>query len=211
MGFLERAPEGKPPQSMQTIICHGDSLTAATDLEPHQGWPALTAAVLKISIINSGIDGDTSGGLLARFQSDVVRHKPDAAVILGGTNDLWWDLEIGQIQANLFAMACHAQSNRIKPVIGLPPPIHLERAQFSSGLQPAAGWEACCCKLSALVDGLRSACRACMIACLDFHSPFRAPDGSVVGELYLPDGLHPNAEGHRRMADAAARLLGQVP
>jgi lysophospholipase L1-like esterase len=193
------------------IVCHGDSLTEASDVNPAEAWPALMAARLNAKIINSGIGGDTSGGLLGRFYHDVVRHRPKAVIILGGANDLWWDIDIGPIQANLFAMACQARFHHITPVLGLPLPLLAERARTQDMLQPAAGWEVCCRKLAALVDALRSASRACSITCLDFHSLFLDPRGSVRGELYLGNGLHPNASGHRRMADAAVDLLRALP
>lgn len=189
------------------IVCHGDSLTEATDVKPGEGWAALMAALLKAEVINSGIGGDTSGGLLGRFYPDVIRHRPQAVIILGGANDLWWDLDLGQIQANLFAMACQARFHGIRPVLGLPPPLHGERARTQDMLQPIAGWEVCCRKLAALVEALRSASRASSITCLDFHSLFLDPRGIVRGELYLGNGLHPNAAGHRRMAEAAVDLL----
>jgi lysophospholipase L1-like esterase len=91
---------------MKKIVCHGDSLTEAPDLAINYTWPILVERRLNLKTINSGIGGDTSGGLLGRFYADVVRHQPDLVVILGGTNDLWWDLEVNQIQANIFAMAC---------------------------------------------------------------------------------------------------------
>ena len=193
------------------IVCHGDSLTEAADVNPGESWPALMAARLKAQIINSGIGGDTSGGLLGRFYPDVIRHRPDAVILLGGANDLWWDLDIGPIQANLFAMACQARSHGITPVLGLPLPLHAERARTQDMLQPAAGWETCCRKLSALVDALRSASRACSIACLDFYSLFLDLRGAVRDDLYLANGLHPNAAGHSRMADAAVDLLRTLP
>ena len=193
------------------IVCHGDSLTEAADVAPGEGWPALMAARLKAEVINSGIGGDTSGGLLGRFYPDVVRHQPAAVIILGGVNDLWWDLDIGLIQANLFAMACQARFHGITPVLGLPPPLHGERARTQDMLQPAAGWEACCRKLSALVDALRSASRACSLACLDFHGLFLDPGGGLRDELYLGNGLHPNAAGHSRMADTAVDLFRTLP
>ncbi len=52
---------------MRTIVCHGDSLTEGSDLEKNYTWPHLVENNIKVSVINSGIGGDTSGGLLAVF------------------------------------------------------------------------------------------------------------------------------------------------
>ena len=75
------------------------------------------------------LGGDTSGGLLARFYPDVVRHTPDMVLIMGGTNDLWWDLDINLIQANIFAMTCQAEYHNIVPVVGLPLPLHMQNVR----------------------------------------------------------------------------------
>jgi lysophospholipase L1-like esterase len=91
---------------MKKIVCHGDSLTEAGDAEKGYVWTALVENRLGIEMINSGIGGDTSGGLLGRFYADAIQHRPDMIIIVAGTNDLWWDLEINTIQANIYAMAC---------------------------------------------------------------------------------------------------------
>ena len=78
----------------KTLICHGDSLIEASDLDRPSTWPSRVARGLKINVINSGIGGDTTGGLLGRFYPDVIRYQPEIVVILAGTNDLWWDLDI---------------------------------------------------------------------------------------------------------------------
>jgi acyl-CoA thioesterase-1 len=189
------------------VVCLGDSLTAASDVGPGESWHALAAAQLGAEFVNCGIGGDTSAGLLSRFQADVVARRPQAVILLGGANDLWWDLDLGPIQANLFAMACQARFHRIVPAIGLPPPLDARQARTRDMLRPLAGWDACCRKLTGLVEALRAAARACEIACLDFHRPFLDSGGTVRSELYLENGLHPNPEGHRLMAEAAAGLI----
>ncbi len=103
---------------MRTIVCHGDSLTEGSDLEKNYTWPYLVENRVNVNVINSGIGGDTSGGLLGRFYRDVIRHQPEMVVILGGTNDLWWDLDIKMILANIFAMACQAQYSQNCPDCG---------------------------------------------------------------------------------------------
>lgn len=52
---------------MKTLVCHGDSLTAPDEPDRGHSWPSLVGSRLKINVINNGIGGDTTGGLLSRF------------------------------------------------------------------------------------------------------------------------------------------------
>jgi lysophospholipase L1-like esterase len=68
---------------MQKIICHGDSLTQGADIEPAFRWPSLLQNALGgVQVINTGIGGDTTAGLLSRFGADVVAPQPDAVLIM---------------------------------------------------------------------------------------------------------------------------------
>jgi len=192
---------------MQTIVCHGDSLTEGTDLNPSYTWPLLVENQVKVKIINSGIGGDTSGGLLGRFYHDVIRHKPEAVLIMGGTNDLWWDLDINLIQANIFAMTCQAEYHNIAPVVGLPLPLHMENIRQQEMMAPLGGWENCARKLERLVEALSTAAKQSDIACLDFYHLFLDNNGDIQEKFFLEDGLHPNKDGHLLMAAAAAEFL----
>ncbi len=192
---------------MKTIVCHGDSLTEGADLEKSYTWPQLVENKIKVTVLNTGIGGDTSGGLLARFQHDVVQSKPDLVVILGGTNDLWWDLDINLILANIFAMACQAQYRDIVPVVGLPLPLFMENIRNQNMMAPIAGWDRCINKLSELVDALAVAAKESEIACLDFYHPFLDTNQKVRGDYFLEDGLHPNKQGQRLMAEKMVELL----
>ncbi|UCD79407.1 MAG: hypothetical protein JSW26_29105 [Desulfobacterales bacterium] len=192
---------------MKKIVCHGDSLTEASDLEKNYTWPALVENRLNVQIINSGIGGDTSGGLLGRFYYDVVRHKPEMVIILGGTNDLWWDLDVNLIQANVFTMACQAGFHSITPIVGLPLPLLLANIQRQEMMAPVAGWQKCVQKLADLVAALATSAKESDIACLDLYHPFVGKSGEPLAEYYLEDGLHPNKRGHRRMSEKVVDLL----
>jgi lysophospholipase L1-like esterase len=192
---------------MKTMVCHGDSLTEGADLDKSYTWPQLVENKVRVTVLNKGIGGDTSGGLLARFQQDVVQNKPDLVVILGGTNDLWWDLDINLILANIFAMACQAQHRDIVPVVGLPLPLFMENIRNQNMMAPIAGWDRCINKLSELVNALAVAAKESEIACLDFYHPFLDTNQKVRGDYFLEDGLHPNKQGHRLMAEKMAELL----
>jgi lysophospholipase L1-like esterase len=192
---------------MKTIVCHGDSLTQGADLNPNYTWPVLVENQVGIKIINSGIGGDTSGGLLGRFYHDVVQHKPDVVLVMGGTNDLWWDLDVNIILANIFAMTCQAEYHNMAPVVGLPLPLYMENIRQQKMMAPIGGWENCIQKLDRLIDALSFSARESDIAVLDFYHLFLDDNGKVQGNYFLEDGLHPNKEGHMVMADAAARFL----
>ena len=192
---------------MKTIVCHGDSLTEGSDLNQNYTWPRLVGNRLNVEVINSGIGGDTTGGLLGRFYHDVVRHQPDIVLILGGTNDLWWDLDINIIQANIFAMACQAQYHNIAPIVGLPLPLFTPSIQRQDMMAPIAGLEKFVGKLSELVEALATSATESEIACLDFYHLFEDTAGAVLEKYYLEDGLHPNKKGHYRIAEKAIEHL----
>jgi lysophospholipase L1-like esterase len=192
---------------MKKVVCHGDSLTEGSDLDKNFTWPILVENRLNLDVINSGIGGDTTGGLLGRFSYDVVRHKPEMVIILGGTNDLWWDLEVNLIQANIFAMACQAQFHDITPIVALPLPLQMENIRRQDMMAPIAGWQKCVRKLSDLVRALTASAGESDIACLDFHHPFLDENGETIAGYYLDDGLHPNKQGHLMMAEKTVDLL----
>jgi lysophospholipase L1-like esterase len=82
--------------------------------------------------INKGVAGDTSGKMLARFQTDVIDLHPDIVHILLGTYDVSsetpWQVACGPATgatatcANLDAMVTMAQAAKIKVIIGTPTP-----------------------------------------------------------------------------------------
>jgi lysophospholipase L1-like esterase len=53
---------------MKRIICHGDSLTEGKDIEVAYRWPSLLQNALDTEVINTGIGGDTTAGLLSDSQ-----------------------------------------------------------------------------------------------------------------------------------------------
>ena len=42
----------------------------------------------EIRVINAGIGGNNSRNLLARIDSDVLRHRPDLVILMVGSNDM---------------------------------------------------------------------------------------------------------------------------
>ncbi len=192
---------------MKKIVCLGDSLTEGVDLERCYRWTAGVESAVGVEVVNRGIGGDATGGMLSRFYPDVLSLKPDMVLILGGTNDLWWDLGVNTILANIFSIACQARYHDITPVVGLPLPIFKEAAQRQDFAPPMGGYDHCLEKLSSLIKALEGAAGDSDIPTLDFYHPFFNAEGEVEGDYFLEDGLHANKEGHRRMAGKTAAFL----
>jgi lysophospholipase L1-like esterase len=192
---------------MKTIVCHGDSLTEGSDFNKNYTWPLLVENRVNANIFNSGIGGDTSAGMLGRFYEDVVRHNPDIVLILGGTNDLWWDLDINLVQANIFAMTCQAQYHNIAPIVGLPLPLYMDNIRQQKMMAPVGGWEKCVHKLAEMIESLAVSARENDIVCIDFYHIFLDANGAVLGKYFLEDGLHPNKQGHLLMAEKMVEVL----
>ena len=192
---------------MKTLVCHGDSLTEASELDRQSIWPSLVQNRLEIKVINCGIGGDTTGGLLSRFTTDVVQRRPDYVLIMGGTNDLWWDLDVKLIRANIFSMTCQAEYHNIIPLVGIPLPAVIKRAQLQDFAAPEGGYERWLNRLTTLAKSLTTAAELNDIACLDFYHPFCTSSGKIQEKYFLEDGLHPNPAGHKLMADKAVELL----
>ena len=192
---------------MKTLVCHGDSLTAAAEMDQRSIWPSLVESELKIKVINSGIGGDTTGGLLGRFYPEVVQRRPEAVLIMGGTNDLWWDLDIKMVLSNIFTMTCQAEHHDITPLVGLPIPMAVKKACAQDFAAPEGGYDHCVVKLAALAKALALSAKQNDIACLDFYHPFCDNSGNPAGEYFLDDGLHPNEAGHRLMAEITVKML----
>ncbi len=197
-------------KAKKTLVCHGDSLTNACELDGPSPWPSLVAKRLKIKVINSGVGGDTTGGLLSRFYPEVVQQRPDFVLVMGGTNDLWWGLDVKLIQANIFTMTCQATHHDIIPLVGLPPPIVVEMARHQEFAAPEGGYERCVQNLAALVKALGLAVKHYDVVCLDFYHPFLNESGNPIENYFMADGLHPNQAGHRLMAEIATKMLSRL-
>ena len=195
---------------MKRIICHGDSLTEGKDIEAAYRWPSLLQNTLGTEVINTGIGGDTTAGLLSRFATDVIPRKPDAVILMGGINDFWWDLPIKTSLANLLTMAYHSQFHGIAPLFGLPMPFDIDRAAKQPYSPPEAGYDQLLAKVKSLREKLKSTADESDIPVLDFYHLFIDDDGQIRSHLFLDDGVHANRQGHRLMAELAMSQIGNL-
>lgn len=90
---------------MNPIIFIGDSLTFGFGLHSSEGFVYKISKQLPSEVIlNKGINGDTTTGILSRYHRDVLSKKPKAVSILCGTNDLLSGRSVQSIVENIELM-----------------------------------------------------------------------------------------------------------
>ncbi len=195
---------------MKKIVCIGDSLTRWGQVSETVMWPYLLQELLGIPIINSGVSGDATTGMLGRFYQDVVAHKPDYVIIMGGGNDVWWDVPRTVTRANIYSMIKQALHHHITPIIGIPAPACPEA--FNPDWVPALGFERFKEEYhkyaQSLIDDMASV-NGFLV--LDFRDKFYDESGRVIKEYFLLDDGHLNEAGNWLMAQIAADYLKTKP
>jgi lysophospholipase L1-like esterase len=99
-------------------------------------------------------------------------------------------------------MVVQARHNGIAPILGLPLPVNVRAARAADFAPPLEGYDRFTKKLDALLKALVSHAGEGEAALIDLHRPFLSDTGQVQSDLFLPDGLHPNRDGHLTLAAA---------
>ncbi len=185
------------------VVCLGDSVTG---IYYHTGgrraYPELLEIALKkaapnaqISVINAGISGQSTNHGLERLDRDVLNHQPDIVTISFGLNDMT-RLTPEQYRANLEQLIDRCQKSHATVVLCTP------NAVIDSAARPID-------RLMVFCDVLRTVGREKSVAVCDQYRAgerhrLRDPWG---WRLTLSDEIHPNGDGHRRMAEELCRTI----
>ena len=174
------------------IVALGDSITYGYPYAPELSWFNLAAKMLKIAYINRGVNGDTTTGMLRRFEREVAVENPSHVIIMGGTNDVYGAERPETIVANIEQLLCLVQQCGAVPILGIPIPCndHHEEAILSL------------CR-----DGLKQLAAKMTIPSIDFHAALVDSSGMRIKEEYHVDGLHPNEAGYQLMGTIATEVL----
>ena len=169
----------------QKIVCIGDSITFGYEITHTEKWTALLSDSLKIEVINCGVNGDTTAGMLSRFEQILLKHEPTHILITGGTNDLWFGLKDELIISNIFAMCRQAKHNKIIPIVGIITP------SFSLNELNFIGEDYAEC-IRSFQNILIRFCDDKALDYIDFSV-------NMQKEHFMEDGLHPNIKGQQLM------------
>ncbi len=186
----------------QTVVTYGTSLTAGgawvgqfgAALEA--GWPGLA------KVVNSGQGAMWSKWGVDHLDERVIAKKPDAVLIEFGINDAFLEYKtpVAEARANLLQMidrilAAKADTEIILMTMNPPVGVHLER-------RPA---------IAEYYEMYRSVAKERGLRLVD-HAANWAPllaDDRARFDRYVPDGIHPGAEGCQQViTPALLKALG---
>ncbi|HYI76491.1 MAG TPA: arylesterase [Chryseolinea sp.] len=183
----------QPITAPKVILFYGDSLTAGYGLSTEEAFPALVEKKLNksekaVRIINAGLSGETSAGGLTRLDW-VIRQPIDIFILELGANDGLRGLPLDETQKNLQLIIdkVKAKFPKVKIVIAgmMVPP--------NMGPEYTA-------KFQKIFPDLAKKNNASLI-------PFLLQDVAGNEKLNLADGIHPNVEGHKIVADNVIKIL----
>jgi acyl-CoA thioesterase-1 len=188
-----------PSDPAPVVLCLGDSLTAGLGLDPAQAYPALIqdkidALGWPYKVVNAGVSGDTTAGGLRRIDW-LLRGRVDVVVLALGANDGLRGIDVAVTRANL------------EKII----------AKVKAGSQAAGG-------ATVVLAGMQTPPNMGPEFARDFRTlfpelaeqndvpliPFLLEGVAADQQLNQSDGVHPNAEGQRLVAENVWRVLEGV-
>ncbi|HCU24616.1 MAG TPA: hypothetical protein DF383_06340 [Deltaproteobacteria bacterium] len=174
------------------VIALGDSLTYGYPFGKNLSWVKLAEQELRIPFLNQGVNGDTFREMLRRLTIDVLDLKPEFCIVLGGANDVYQGMAVALMQSNLSKIASLLKKNKIKPLLGLSPPLRDE--VFEKELGKFRRW-------------VKRFAKDHRFVAVDFYSPFLDSKKKRLLPSCLEDGVHPSLKGYQSMAKAAVEVL----
>lgn len=168
-----------------TIVAVGDSLTEGLGVDEESAYPAVLERKLedqgyRYRVINAGISGETSSGTLSRIKW-VLTLKPDIVILVIGANDGFRGIDPVLIESNIRRIIEALKTRNVIVVLGgMKIVLNLGRdyTRAFAALYPEVAESEDVIFIPFFLDGV-------------------AADPA----LNQPDGIHPTAEGYRRIVD----------
>jgi acyl-CoA thioesterase-1 len=176
------APAGA---SGRVIAALGDSLTAGLGVAPDEAYPAQLEARLKregydYRVINAGVSGDTSAGGLRRVDG-VLKLRPDVVIVALGANDGLRGQPVQALRDNLLAIVRKARGANARVLLAgmrVPPNYGPDYTR----------------DFAAVFSEVARRTNAPLV-------PFLLEGVAAQVRFNQGDGIHPNAEGQRLIAE----------
>jgi acyl-CoA thioesterase-1 len=186
-----RVPSPAAAGATLRVVALGDSLTSGHRLPRREAYPALLEAELQqagvpATVINHGVDGDTTGGALRRLDT-ALAEAPHILIVALGANDGLRGVPVTQVRSNLERIIERAQGSGVEVLI-----VGMEAL-------PLYGWQYTI-DFHRVFPELAAKYDVPLV-------PFMLNGVLGNADLMSPDGIHPNAAGARMIA---ANILPQL-
>ena len=193
------------------IVAMGDSTTAGTPgfESPREAPPKgrgdetsqyaywLMKAHPEWEVINQGVNAQRSDVIAGRFEEDVIALKPAVVVIIAGVNDVYQGRPAKHVKDQLAAMYKRAQKAGVTVIAGSIIPYNSATPDQNARMHEINDW----IRAQAQADP--------RMLFVDTRAAVTAP-GQPDTLISSPDGLHPDAAGYKRMADALEPAIRQA-
>lgn len=182
----------KVSTNLPKIIAFGDSLTAGFGLAETESYPFLLQRRLisdgfDYEVVNAGVSGDTSLGGAERARWVLEQENAEIVILALGANDLLRGMPVDSMKKNLASILELAKEKNIKVLLcGM-------LAPESVGAEYQREYVSAFSDLAKEYD-------------VEFM-PFLLEGVALEKSLNQADGIHPNAEGTRRMTANIYRAL----
>ena len=183
-------------EAHKTILCFGNSITAGYGLDPDLAYPNVLEQILNedgydYKVMNAGLSGETSAGGLTRIDW-VLQNKIDVFILELGANDGLRGLPLIQTKSNLQSIIQKVKKKYPEAQIviaGMMVPPNMGKDYAT--------------EFSYVFNELATENDAILI-------PFLLDGVGGKPELNLPDGIHPNIEGHKIVAKNVYNALKEM-
>lgn len=190
-----------------TIVCLGDSVTGVYyHTGGRRAYPEMLEVAIRqtvpnanVKVINAGISGQSTTEGLARLERDVLMHRPDLVTISFGLNDMT-RLSEEQYGKNLETLIARCRAANVSVVLCTP------NSVISTTGRPIE-------KLKRYCDVIQATAKSLDVPVCDQFAAGEALRGKDAWAFRctLSDEIHPNMDGHKRMAQELCRTItGQV-
>lgn len=187
------------------VAALGDSLTRGYRMrdpyaiDPRVPYPAQLEMLLRmrlrgrqVFVVNAGVNGDLTEGMMGRFNMDVASERPDAVVVWGGINDLGHARQPDRVMGNLEKLYGMCAGIGATPI--------------ACTLTPTRKTSPAMRRLNEMISE-RASERSIILA--DLYPALADEEGNLRRE-YSDDGAHLTAEGYRRVAEVVLEALSPL-
>lgn len=186
-----------------TWLFTGDSIThGALHTKGWRCFPEIVAERLRHEmgrkddlVINTGISGDTTAGLMPQLEWRVTRFRPDVAFVMFGMNDCTKGPALPAYEANLRTIAATVRRQGGIPVL----------MRVNPAI-PGSPREQLVARLGEYMEAVAKVGKAERLIVIDHYGEWKRDPGSI--RRMMNDDIHPNALGHQEMAIRILRDLG---